>query len=299
MDVSVIIVNYNTREFTVQCIESIFKHTDGISFEVIVVDNASNDDSCNFLRQVNGVKVIEAEINLGFGRANNLGVKFAKGKYIFLLNSDTKLKNNAIKYFFDFYERNGIKLNIGALGSFLEDDRGSVNHSYDSFPSVSTEFRQYIYKVKKKLFREHNHNKPILKVDYIMGSDLFMEKKIFDELNGFDEDFFMYYEETDLQMRMSKLMYNRLIIDTPKIIHYEGGSFGEIKSLTFNRFKYSYVSMVKYMVKHYSQYYVFIYRIVFFTPRIVLFFRSCYTKQEKLSMFRLMVLSSIKEISHE
>ena len=101
MDVSIIIVNYNTRQLTSNCIESIFKYTNGVSFEVILVDNASTDGSIDFFTNDERIIFISSKENLGFGRANNLGYKVAKGRYIFLLNSDTLLLNNAIKIFCD------------------------------------------------------------------------------------------------------------------------------------------------------------------------------------------------------
>ena len=101
MDVSIIIVNYNTKELTAACINSIFQYTEGVEFEVILVDNASTDGSREFFRKDTRIILIESEINLGFGRANNLGYEYSHGKYVFLLNSDTYLLNNAVKIFYD------------------------------------------------------------------------------------------------------------------------------------------------------------------------------------------------------
>ncbi|GHT72706.1 hypothetical protein FACS189456_1970 [Bacteroidia bacterium] len=88
MDVSIIIVNYNTKQLTANCIDSVFHKTEGINFEVILVDNASTDGSKEHFRNDPRIQFIESDENLGFGRANNLGAKYAKGKYLFLLNSD-------------------------------------------------------------------------------------------------------------------------------------------------------------------------------------------------------------------
>ena len=105
MDVSVIIVNYNTIELTLNCINSIFTHTLGIDFEVIVVDNNSDDGSGEILRLDKRIVFIQNLANEGFGSANNIGYRYAKGKYLFLLNSDTILLNNAIKLFYDYAEQ--------------------------------------------------------------------------------------------------------------------------------------------------------------------------------------------------
>ena len=106
MDVSVIIVNYNTIELTLNCINSIFTHTLGIDFEVIVVDNNSDDGSGEILRLDKRIVFIQNLANEGFGSANNIGYQYAKGKYLFLLNSDTILLNNAIK---DDHSSNSLK----------------------------------------------------------------------------------------------------------------------------------------------------------------------------------------------
>lgn len=119
MDVSIIIVNYNTRQLTSNCIESIFKYTNGVSFEVILVDNASTDGSIDFFTNDERIIFISSKENLGFGRANNLGYKVAKGRYIFLLNSDTLLLNNAIKIFCD--TMSNVDGNIACIGTLLRD----------------------------------------------------------------------------------------------------------------------------------------------------------------------------------
>lgn len=118
MDISIIIVNYNTKELTKNCIDSIYEKTKDIEFEVILVDNDSNDGSKELFERDKKIEFVEAGKNLGFGKANNLGLTRATGKYIFFLNSDTILVNNAVKIFFDFCE--GHKdLKTGGIGCLL------------------------------------------------------------------------------------------------------------------------------------------------------------------------------------
>ena len=106
--VSIIMVNYNTKELTKKAIQAVFDKTEGVEYEIIVVDNDSKDGSVEELKKTfqDKIIIIESKENLGFGRGNNLGIKQAKGKYIFLLNSDTELINNAIKIFYDYMEQN-------------------------------------------------------------------------------------------------------------------------------------------------------------------------------------------------
>ena len=137
MQVSIIIVNYNTKRITQNCINSIIKFTKDISFEIILVDNASNDESKSFFRSLDGIKFIESNDNLGFGRANNLGFSYSTGKYIYLLNSDTILLNNAVKEFYDFMESQ--PQSVSCLGSkLLSEDGISENNSYGYFPSLTS-----------------------------------------------------------------------------------------------------------------------------------------------------------------
>lgn len=128
MNVSIIIVNYNTKVLLGQCLESVFEMTRDIAFEVLVVDNASSDGSEEYITsKFADVVWINSGGNLGFGRANNLGAEHAKGEYLFLLNSDTILKNNAVKIFYDYMQSHKDE-RIGALGAWLYDDMGGINH---------------------------------------------------------------------------------------------------------------------------------------------------------------------------
>ena len=122
INVSIIIVSYNTKELTHNCLKSVFEQTVNIDFEVIVSDNGSTDGSVEMIKKYfPQVALIENGANLGFGMANNRGLKVAKGKYIFYLNSDTILLNNAVKIFFDYWENAEDKESIGALGGILLD----------------------------------------------------------------------------------------------------------------------------------------------------------------------------------
>ena len=132
MNVSIIIVNYNTKKLLSDCLKSIYEQTKDLEFEVIVSDNGSTDGSIEMLKSdFPQVILIENNANLGFGTANNRGLSVAKGKYIFYLNSDTILKNNAVKYFFDFWENSPEPEKIGGLGANLLNSAGETIHSYD------------------------------------------------------------------------------------------------------------------------------------------------------------------------
>lgn len=283
--VSVIIVNYNTASLITACIESIRKLTVDIDYEIIVVDNASQDNSKAIVTQrFPDVAWIDAEENLGFGKANNLGAKYASGKYLLFLNPDTVLLNNAIKCFLDYAREHE---NLGALGGWLLDDRGRLNLSGGSFPSPKAEIL-YLY---RKLFpskQTGDFSDKITDVDFVSGADLFMSRAVFESEGGFDPAIFMYYEETDLQYRLAKRGLARRLIPGPKILHLEGGSFQK-KGLSYTRFTMAQKSYNHFIAKHFkgisSEFFFCSLAII----RLLLFFKTTWSLKERISAYKLVL----------
>lgn len=232
MDVSIIIVNYNTLELTRNCLKSIYEKTKDIEFEVIVSDNGSNDGSVEMIKnQFPQVILIENNTNLGFGKANNIGYQHAKGQYIFLLNSDTVLLNNAAKLFADEIQK--LPDNIACLGCKLRGADGEYIHSYGNFPTFWNEmFRKPLhFLVRLNLADEGFDSKPavpinnnVSQVEYVTGADLFIKRSAIDSCGFFDNKFFMYYEDTELQYRYRQNGFFSCLYDSPKIMHIEKGS---------------------------------------------------------------------------
>ena len=225
MNVSVIIVNYNTLHVLRPCLDSIMENTHDVPFEIIVVDNGSTDGSIEALSDDSRITLIPAGENLGFGKANNKGLEQAKGKYIFFLNSDTLLRNNAIKMLYDFAEQ--YQGRLGALGCILEDRQGHQIHSYGQFPKMKDDFQKFILiPIQKGL---HLYQQPIIeypdqwmKVDYVTGADLFVNRQVLDECGAFHPAFFMYYEESEMEHRFHCGGYDNVIMNGPRIVHLEG-----------------------------------------------------------------------------
>lgn len=287
MDVSIIIVNYNTKELLANCINSIYKNTSNVNFEIVIVDNASTDGSQEFIKKnFSDVLLIESDENLGFGKANNLGAKSASGDFLFLLNSDTILLNNAIFLFLDFYNKNKF-LNIGCLGGLLVDQNGNSIHSSESFPLKRRIFFDIINNYFRGLFRSpfkretlEFENKCYFEVDYITGADLFISKELFFKVEGFDPRFFMYYEETDLQKKVSRLGLKRFIIKEPKIIHLEGASVSEALFSAKKRIMIN-DGMFKYFKKNSSFISYYIFRLFFLIIRLPILFDRRITYKER------------------
>ncbi len=261
-DVTVIIVNYNTKELLRNCLTSLLKKTQDINIEVIVSDNGSVDGSIDMVRTLfPQIILITNNKNIGFGKANNQALKIAKGKYIFYLNSDTELKNNAIKYFIDYWQLHENE-SLGALGSNLLDENNKYMHSFSTFPTykklifepIKFLFTSYIKsiiiiilrRIPKNIKINKEFKKYIGDVGYITGADLFL-------LNNyeaaFDERFFMYYEDCDLELRLAKKGKRRVIIDGPEIFHLENGSDKNKKGYSLSNI-YNEISRIKYYRKH-------------------------------------------------
>lgn len=238
MDVSIIIVNYNTKQLLKDCLNSIYEHTKDINFEIIVSDNGSKDGSIEMLKtEFPQVILIENNANLGFGKANNRGLEIAKGEFVFYLNSDTLLNNNALKIFYDYWKKHENE-NLGALGCNLRASDGSYAASYNKFNSLEypnkyifnfflvvlrVYYRYILYKFfhyKFKIFTNPK-SKFIGDVDFIVGADLFIKNN---EFAKFDENIFMYQDEVDLQYNMKINNLIRRLIDGPNITHLEGCS---------------------------------------------------------------------------
>ncbi len=238
MDVSVIIVNYNTLHVLLPCIDSIVAHTKDISYEIIIVDNGSEDGSAEVLERDNRVKLIATGENLGFGKANNKGLEHAKGRFVFFLNSDTLLKNNAVKMLYDFACRYVGRL--GALGCILEDSQGNRIHSFGRFPRMRDDFHKFLWVPVLKglrLYREPLATYPEhwMKVDYVTGADLFVSRQVLDESGTFHPAFFMYFEETEMERRFMLHGYDNVLLNGPKIVHLEGEGGKDGKSSKFLR----------------------------------------------------------------
>ena len=228
MDVSIIIVNYNTLQLTKDCIESIYKQTLRVSFEIIVVDNASTDDSKQFLENDSRIRYIYSKENMGFGRANNIGMMLAQGDYIFLLNSDTILLNDAIDL---FYEKVISRKEMAFYGAWLLKNDRTINHSYADLPTMRMEIsnliKGYFYKagiLSGVSYSDLYVDKDFYEVGYITGAAMFFSRELYNIYGGFDSSFFLYYEETDWQARLKKEGIRSYIIQGPSIIHLEGAS---------------------------------------------------------------------------
>lgn len=227
--VSILIVNYNTSHFVANCVSSIYEHTKGVDYEIIVVDNYYSEEERNKLRGDDRYTLIELEGNLGFGQANNAAAKIAKGEYLFLLNPDTILINDAISILYKYISSHQ---SVGICGGNLYDVYMQPTHSYHRlYPSIISEmdfaFGQLFRRILYGKNSQFNTTSYPIEVAMITGADLMIRQNIWARLQGFDSKFFMYCEDADLCFRCNHLGYKIVSIPDAHIQHLEGKSFIE------------------------------------------------------------------------
>lgn len=199
MDLSIIILSFNTKDLTVNCLNSIFdqykQELDKDQFEIIVVDNASTDDSASEIKKlkINNLNLIESKENLGFSKGCNLGAKTAKGKYLLFLNSDTEIKDQGFINMVEYLNKNE---QVGILGGALKNEDGTPQPSASKFYNLFNLFFMMIGLERLGFLRESP--KQIKKVDWVSGASLMIVKKVFEKIGGFEKEIFMYGEDMEL-----------------------------------------------------------------------------------------------------
>jgi len=250
---SIIIVSYNTSEITINCLKSIFqdKGLREIPFEIIVVDNDSKDDSVIQIKKFKEVKLIANKFNGGFGKANNQGLKIAKGNYILFLNSDTIILHSAISQTLNWLCSHP-EASV-CTAQLLNKDK-TIQASGGFFPNLinvktwclNLDDLPFVNKIIKPLHPHtpnfYTHDKFYLKdhqQDWVTGAFMLIRKSHLDKTNGFDESYFMYGEEVELSYRIKKFFpkFQTWYLIGPQIIHLGGASAVSKVDPIFNEYQ--------------------------------------------------------------
>jgi GT2 family glycosyltransferase len=231
MQLSVVILNYNVRYFLELCVLSVQSALESIDGEIIVVDNNSSDDSCAMMElRFPEVKLIQNKENLGFPKGNNIGVDQAQGKYICILNPDTVVAEDTFTKVLAFAES---KKNLGIVGVKLIDGTGSfLPESKRGTPTPFVAFTKMmgLYKIRPKFelfgkyYAQHLQADETGEVDILVGAFMFMKRQLYLELEGFDENCFMYSDDIDLSYRMLKKGKSNYYFNQTTVLHYKGES---------------------------------------------------------------------------
>lgn len=254
IEVSIIIINHNEPGLLKECVVSLVRETKEVSYEVIVIDNGSTVGNIEqSLSEFPSVKLFKTENNVGFAAANNLGLKHSVGRYLLFLNNDTLFTQNVIKKVIDFAE----KLNNPFFVSCqLLNANRTKQETVTKFPSVWNGFTEnfFLYKLfpKSRMFNKYYQNnieltKPT-EVDVIRGAFMFCSADAVRKLNGFDERFFFYSEETDLCYRFTKNGGRIFFMPDVSIIHYGGVTTD--KNLWF-KFRNQTIGKIQFYQKHF------------------------------------------------
>ena len=248
-DISIIIVNYKVKEYIIPCIESIYKHTSkSLRYEILVIDNNSNDGSIDAIKsQFSEVKIYQNTENIGFSKAVNQGAETAIGKYIFILNPDTKLIEDSISILFTFLEKNET---VAVVGPALVTESGIKQQSYWKEPTLINTILS-IYHLDflnyKKNYRNEIGDKTIL-VDSISGGAFFVQRDVFQNLNGYHPNLF-WMEDIDFCTKVRKLDNKIIYYPETKIIHYGGKSAEKNLHIAISN---QLLSKIKYFKLHHS-----------------------------------------------
>ena len=256
MDLSIVIVSWKVKKLLEECLNSIFNQTKEITYEVWVVDNFSQDGTVEMVKEkFPQVHLIANPKNLGFAKANNQAIRLAKGKFILLLNPDTKILDNALEKIVHFMEENP---NCGVVGGKLLNPDGSLQPSVRRFPRFLDQalillkihhFLPNLPPLRAYLAKNFDYDKK-QEVDQIMGAFFLIRREVIEEVGLLDENFWIWFEEVDYCQRVKKAGKKVCYCPQAKIIHYFGQSFKQRLSLDKQRIYNR--SLSYYFKKHHS-----------------------------------------------
>lgn len=273
MDLSIIILNYNTKEITKQTVESVINTTKNIDYEIFLLDNGSSDGSIEFFQeeyeQALNINLIFNDENLGFSKANNQAIKKAKGKYVLLLNSDTIVKEECIVKCMDYMDKHP---QVGALGPKIVLADGSLDHACKrGFPTPSASL-YYILNLEKffpksekfgRYRMSHLSNDEINEVDALTGAFMMVRKEVVEKIGALDERFFMYGEDLDWCYRIKEAGWKIIYYPESLLIHLKGQS--SRKKRRYKTIYQFHKTMLQFYNKHYlKKYNIFVTAFVYF-----------------------------------
>lgn len=255
---SLVVLSWNTRDITLACIESILANPPAVTWELIVIDNASEDGSADAIEKRYGsiphLRLVRNESNLGFTGGNNQGIGRSTGRAIGLVNSDTIIPKGALTKLYTYLVENR---GVGVVGPTLTHENGTPTTSFGYFPNAWSIFTTSLLpgwmwgNVRRALgvVPDRSMKEPMA-VDYVSGAAFFVKREVLDRVGLLDEEtFFAYFEETDWCLRIKKAGWQVIYLPDVRIVHLEGKSF---EKMTSHRRLMQYDSAKKFLRKHYS-----------------------------------------------
>lgn len=261
IDLSIIVVSWNTQALLEKCLNSLYTYPPGASFETWVVDNASSDGSANMVQEkFPEIKLIENPSNLGFARANNQAIRRSRGRYIMLLNPDAEVTPGALHEMVGFMD---VSMGVGAAGPRLLNPDGTLQTSCYPAPTLSRELWRLLHLDRIRPFgiydmRQWDQDRP-RKVEVAQGACLILRKEALDQIGYLDEAYFIYSEEVDLCYRLRKAGWQIFWLPGADVIHYGGQSTQLVSEEMFLNL---YQSKVLYFRKNHGWLQAFIYKLI-------------------------------------
>ena len=257
--ISIIIINYNTRDITLDCINSIFSHGQEIKLEVVLWDNASTDGSRAVFSKIKKIKYIYSAVNVGFAKANNCAMREASGEYILYLNSDTVIQPHFFRELLRDYTKLLEKEDCALAPTLLNKD-GSIQKSFFQFPTVlkstvgalglhplSVRFLHFLKNEDSKSF--YKKKEPIFTTDYAILACLLIRKEFVDLVDGLDENYFFYHDDCDFGYKLLKNGVSQYVTKSARVIHLGGASSSKHNMF---RIEHYYKSLLCFYQKHRS-----------------------------------------------
>ncbi|WP_034057273.1 glycosyltransferase family 2 protein [Lacinutrix jangbogonensis] len=252
-DISVIIINYNTAKYTIDCIQSVIVNTRvNLSYNIIVIDNNSEVEDYNYLKsnfpKKENIQLHRSIINTGFGGGNMLGAQFSSSKYTLFLNNDAMLKNDCLGLLFDYMEDNN-SVGVSTAQNYNEYDEHVISFDHNKGIRKLILGRSFLEKYFPKTHpkRKKTYTAPV-DVDFVNGAFMFFRSSAFASVGGFDTNIFLYFEEMDICHRLKQLNFKSVLVPSSKITHYQGASTGTSKAIS----KEGFLSYIYIINKNYS-----------------------------------------------
>lgn len=222
MQLSVVILNYNVRYFLELCLKSVQAAITDFDAEIIVVDNCSTDDSCKMIKALfPEVILVQNQENYGFSKGNNIGVAIAKGEYVCILNPDTVVAEDTFKILFNFADS---MPRLGIIGCKLIDGKGRfLPESKRNVPTPLVSIKKILGN-SKSYYANHVEEDSIGEVAVLVGAFMLLKRTVYNEVNGFDEDYFMYGDDMDFSYRITKAGYQNYYNPNTTVLHFKGES---------------------------------------------------------------------------
>jgi hypothetical protein len=299
LELSIIIVNYETEKHVFTCIDSILNSIEINSYEIIVVDNTfPNYYFEESISRLQNVKYFNLVSNKGFGYACNRGAEHANGKVLLFLNPDIIVKNKSIENLIEVLTN---KSDVGFVTGLLTDESGLISYFYNYFPDISWEFKEAFGLFRENTIKALNNvagikNKTPFQIDWAHGACLMIKSEVFKLTSGFDENIFLYYEDVDIQKHIKNLNYKNYCQPNSQFIHFARSSVRSNSGLKVYYF-YMNHSKLYYMKKYYpfwKRLSVRIFYILGYSTKIMMLpFRTKYKNDRKLLLSLYMIVIGV------